>query len=126
MSDKSLILIVDDDEGVLGALQDALTLFGYEVQTAENGKKALKILLNTKPDLVLIDMVMPEKDGIETIPEIKKKYPKVKMIAMSGGGPGLDPAMLLNMARMLGAHALLFKPIEVEKLLKMVREQLGD
>ena len=87
MSDKSLILIVDDDEGVLGALQDALTLFGYEVQTAENGKKALKILQNTKPDLVLIDMVMPEKDGIETIPEIKKKYPKVKMIAMSGGGP---------------------------------------
>ena len=115
------ILIVDDDVDVLDMLGQTLEREGYEVVSAANGKEGVRLYREDPVDLVIADIIMPEKEGIETIMELKRAFPDVKIIAISGGGL-VDPERYLSMAKQLGARYTFSKPVEREDLLKAVRE----
>ncbi|MBT6500704.1 MAG: response regulator [Deltaproteobacteria bacterium] len=115
------ILIVDDDVDVLDMLGQTLEREGYEVVSAANGKEGVRLYREDPVDLVITDIIMPEKEGIETIMELKRAFPDVKIIAISGGGL-VDPEGYLSMAKQLGARYTFSKPVEREDLLKAVRE----
>jgi CheY-like chemotaxis protein len=114
------VLVVDDDPGVRDVIRSMLEAAGYTVLMAENGKEAIRLLKTERADLILTDLVMPEQEGIETIKTLRREYPEIKVIAMSGAFGG----DYLRIASYLGAHATLAKPIQMEKLLALVRETL--
>ena len=107
------ILVIEDNLDLRDYLRLALETQGYDVLTARNGQEALGYLNGHPVDVVLTDLFMPEMDGIETIATLRKKYPAVRVIAMSGR-PGVD---YLAVARELGVNKTLRKPFEIEELL---------
>jgi DNA-binding NtrC family response regulator len=117
------ILIVDDDELARKACRIILERAGYAVLEAANGNEAIRQYDDNKPDLVLTDIFMPEKDGIETLFEIKMKDNDAIIIAISGGGR-IGPDNYLDAAKKLGATITLEKPISSEALLKAVKDAL--
>jgi len=112
------ILIVDDEPEVLNLLRFVLEGEGYEIRCAQNGKQAIAQLKQASVGIVLTDLAMPEQDGIETILAIRKQYPDLKVVAMSG----TFADSVLDAARHLGADAVLAKPIEVDELLRTLQE----
>jgi len=113
----SHILIIDDDNSFRGALKRLLTKHGFSVQTAVDGRDGLKKIGAEKFDVVILDMWMPEKDGLETLIEIRQQIPDMKVIAISGARDiGLKKP--LETAKRLGAIATLEKPFTAEELLK--------
>ena len=120
----SLILLIDDDDSLRKMLRLTLTHFGHSVQEACNGKEAMLMFAKTPPDLVLTDLVMPEQEGIETITAIRRISPKMKIIAMSGGGRG-SATDYLQMAKALGANCVLEKPFSNEALASAISETLA-
>ncbi len=118
------ILVVDDDFQILAMLKRTLEKTGYEVFTAINGKEAMKCIHQKPPDLVITDLIMPEKEGIETIIEIRQLFPDLKIIAMSGGGR-IVPEHFLAIAKTIGADKIYAKPFDRKELLKGVRELLA-
>jgi CheY-like chemotaxis protein len=120
------ILLVDDDDAVRDILRKALQAAGHEVEEASNGALALAAYRRRPSDVVITDLVMPEKDGLEAIIELRRLDPAVKIIAMSGGGRTLGPPQLyLESARTFGALDILSKPFTVSALLKAVSEVLA-
>jgi len=116
------ILLIDDDDAFRVMLRITLTLLEHEVQEARNGNEALLMFDEAPYDVVMTDIIMPKKDGLELIGELRKKAPGMRIIAMSGGGrvSGTD---YLKMAKSLGAHGILNKPFsksEVEDMLGRV------
>ena len=103
------ILIIDDDDQFLGILRITLEKAGYDVYTAGNGTEGFKILAEYSVDLVVTDILMPEKEGIETIVKLRREFPGLKIIAVSGGG-NIGPESYLDAAKLLGAHVPLTKP----------------
>lgn len=118
-----LILIVDDDDDLRSVMQRTLALHGYRVTTARDGDEALAACRTALPDLVLMDLVMPGKEGIETILELKRRHPEATIIAMSGGGRRGSTAFL-EMARRLGAVQALAKPFSNDELLFAIQSAL--
>jgi YesN/AraC family two-component response regulator len=118
------ILIIDDDAQILKMLRQILERESYDVTEASNGKEGLRLYRENPADLVITDIIMPEKEGIEIIIELKRDYPDVKIIAISGGGR-INPEDYLNIAKKLGAHRIFAKPVERKELLNAVRELLG-
>ena len=118
------ILVVDDEEQVRLLLRQVLERSGYQVIVASNGKAALELVREDIVDLVITDLVMPEKEGIEIITELKKEFPEVKIIAMSGGGR-VGPEQYLHMSKLLGAMRTFTKPIDRKELLTAVEGILG-
>jgi CheY-like chemotaxis protein len=117
------ILVIDDDATILDMLRQILEREGYDVAKAYNGKEAIKIYREETTDLIITDIIMPGKEGIETIIELTKEFPNIKIIAISGGGR-IGAEEYLHIAKVLGAQRTLTKPIEREELLKTVREVL--
>lgn len=117
------ILIIDDDEQIRIALSKTLKRAGYETIWANNGEEGIKLFKEKGPDLIITDLIMPEKEGIETIVELRRSYPDVKIIAMSGGGKN-GPEDYLPMAKRLGARITLKKPFRVNDLLEAVSKIL--
>lgn len=114
------VLIVDDEPFILEGLQHSLTDKGFDVTTAENGENALSLLSQSyHPDLVITDIIMPEKDGIEVIWSLKEKYPDVRIIAISGGGR-ISATDHLKIAKKLGADAILTKPFSTDELMETI------
>jgi DNA-binding NtrC family response regulator len=111
----SRILLVDDDDSVRKALRPALERMGHQVIEARDGNEALKSCQGETLDLVLTDLVMPDKEGLETIVDIKKKYPALPVIAMSGGGRN-SPQSYLDLATRLGAASVLAKPFSLQEM----------
>ena len=97
---------------------------GYEVTDAPNGKWALALLVDAPADLVIIDIIMPVKEGIQTIIELRRDYPDLKIIAISGGGY-VSAQQYLVSAVEFGADCTLAKPISRADLLQTVRELLS-
>jgi len=93
----------------------------FEVVTAENGKEGLYIYKQEQPDLVITDLIMPDKEGLETIRELKQMNPSAKIIAISGGGIS-SPTAYLDLAQKMGAAATFEKPLDNEALLSMVKK----
>ncbi len=119
------ILIIDDDEFILRALRRILQSEGYEVFEAEDGEAGMKLFREKLPDLVITDIIMPNKEGIETIREMIHERPGAKIIAMSGGGKGIQADMYLKICRKLGVKKTLKKPYEREELVSTVKEVLS-
>jgi CheY-like chemotaxis protein len=114
------ILVVDDDAGVRQVMCSMLRPAGYEVEVAENGREAIELLRERAFDLVITDLVMPEQEGIETIKQLRRDFPSVKIIAISGAFGG----DYLRIAGFLGAHRTMAKPIRMEAIIRVVEETL--
>ena len=119
----SRILIVDDDPHVRQMLERVLRKADHDVETAENGKVALRVHRERPVDLVVTDIIMPEKEGLETITEFRQCFPAVKIVAISGCGR-IGPAQYLKMAKVLGANRTFSKPFNPSELIAAVEEML--
>ena len=119
------ILLVDDEEIVLQMFEAVLALDNHEVTTASDGNAAIAAVAAGDFDVVVTDIVMPDKEGIETIVEIRKLRPDLPIIAMSGGGRG-SSTDYLELAALLGAKRTLAKPFSTQELLDAVRDVLGS
>lgn len=115
------ILVVDDEEILRKMIRETLELKGYKVMEAGNGMEALENYQKHPADLIIIDIIMPEKEGIETIVEFRRTYPDIKIIAMSGAGFN-NP--YLTIAKHLGADRILDKPFSSEELTHTVEKLL--
>ena len=117
------ILVIDDEPLVREVLELRLTDAGHQVKTARDGLKGLACYNRGSVDLVITDIFMPEKDGLETIMELRAVNPDMKIIAISGGSRVCN-ADFLEIARKLGASAVFAKPFEYEKILKTIEDCL--
>jgi len=114
------ILLVEDDEHLRPMLKLVLERAGHQVQEAGNGNEALEIYNRHPADLVVTDLVMPDKEGLETIRELRRIDPDVKIIAMSGGGrTGIKN--YLEMAKSFGADHILAKPFSNQEILDSIQ-----
>ena len=118
------ILVIDDDNVTRLMLWRILEKEGYEVFEASNGEKGIQINRTQPADLIITDIIMPEKEGIETIRELKEEFPDVKIIAISAGGRGA-PEIYLKMATGFGAADTIKKPINREELLEKVKKLIS-
>ena len=119
------VLVIDDDPLFREIAREVLVQAGHDVSLAENGVEATKIASEPAPRLAVVDMLMPERDGIETIRDLRGRWPGVKLIAVSAGSRGLEPNLLLRAARAMGADAALEKPVDHEALLQLIDTLLG-
>lgn len=119
------ILVIDDDGQVRSMLRMTLEREGYEVEEAPDGRVGMRLFYEKPTDLVITDIVMPEKEGIETIRELSQDSPRTKIIAISGGG-SLNSMTYLLMAGKLGASRAFSKPVDQVELLKAVREFIAE
>ena len=119
MMPLALIIVTDDSSTVRAVLSAMLQKYGHTVVEARDGNECIAQFSNGCPDLVILDIFMPEKDGIETIREIRKTWPKVKILAISGGGIAHD-LQYLNHAKELGADETLPKHFGAHRILDTV------
>ncbi|MBU1168303.1 MAG: response regulator [Proteobacteria bacterium] len=118
------ILIIDDDAQLSAMLKQLLERHGYSVITAPDGNKGINLFREKGARLIITDLIMPVKEGIETIAELIKDSPNVKIIAISGGGR-LKPDSYLTLAETFGALRSFTKPINRDELLAAVAELLS-
>lgn len=116
------ILIVEDDEQLREMLTQVLERENYHVFGSSNGEEAIRILKQSQIDLLITDIIMPQKDGTRLIMEIRKDFPDLQIIAISGGARHIDPQNPLLIAKKLGAHVTFAKPFKLNELLGAVRE----
>lgn len=121
----SKVLVVDDDDSILRLISDIMKKEGYEVIQAEDGEQACDRFMQTPCDLVITDLIMPNKEGIELIQELKGIKPDVKIIAYSGGGQ-LEPDDYLNFAKGIGADQVFRKPISIIELRRSASQLLAS
>ena len=119
------ILIIDDDASIRALLYAILEDENHELREAEDGRKGLSMFKEEPADLVITDVLMPEKDGVELIMELKEIDPGTKIIAMSGGGRGLDATFNLRMAQDFGAQRLMVKPFSSSEALEAIQSVLN-
>ena len=118
------VLVIDDDEHMRRALCEVLSRAGYEAIDAADGRAGLKRNREHPADVVITDIFMPEKEGIETILAIRHEFPEARIIAISGGGES-SRFSYLSYARELGATRTLAKPFSPSQLLGVIEELLG-
>jgi CheY-like chemotaxis protein len=118
------ILVIEDDDQLRTMLRETLERVGYKVTEARNGNEGIKRYRENPADVVITDIIMPEKEGVETIIELKRDFPDVNILAISGGGR-VPAEEYLFMVEKLGAKRTLAKPFIREKLLEAVRELIG-
>ena len=118
------ILVVDDDMSIRALLREILEEDGHQVDEAADGKQGVASYRTKPVDLVITDMLMPEKDGVELIMELQENFPDIKIIAMSGGGRGLDAQFSLRVAKDFGAIQQLEKPFTAKQVLATVQRVL--
>lgn len=123
---KKRILLVDDDHQFRLMLRRVLEREEYEVFEAGDGKEGVKAYQNLRTDVVITDIIMPEVEGVETIMKLRKEFPDVKIVAISGGGRN-SPDSYLSMAEKLGARFVMEKPLDrqvfLEKLAALIVEE---
>jgi len=117
------ILIIEDDDPYRIMLGSALEAEGYRVTLAENGKVGIKAFQVDPADIVVTDVIMPEQEGIETIMDLKRSHPDLKIIAMSGGAP--HSGTYLKICAQLGAEATLAKPFTLDTLNRVIQDTLA-
>jgi DNA-binding response OmpR family regulator len=117
------ILLVDDDDQFREMLSEALTGEGFQVREASDGGQGIKHYVEQPTDIVITDLVMPEKEGLEMIVEMKRLHAEVRIIAMSGGGRG-SSQNYLKMAKAFGALVVLAKPFSHHEILGAITQVL--
>jgi DNA-binding response OmpR family regulator len=119
------VLLVDDDPHIRSMLKIVLERAGHQVEECADGTKALKSHKQHPADLILTDLVMPDKEGLETIREIRRTDRNVKIIAMSGGGRAGNQDYLKS-AKLLGADAVIAKPFTKDEIVDTIRKVLDN
>jgi len=119
----AVILLIDDEASVRGFFRDVLEGTGYGVAEAASARDGLRLLHERPIDLVITDILMPDMDGLEVTRVLHRDFPKVKVIAVSGGQQDVD---YCDVARFLGAHETLMKPVTVQRLLDTVARLLSQ
>jgi CheY-like chemotaxis protein len=114
------ILVIDDNDDIRSMLELLLRREGFDVAAAHHGEEALALFAERPADIVITDLFMPERDGIETIVALRDRYPDAKIIAMSGWQSQRGPDYLA-VAREIGAAGTLRKPFQPHELLRLVR-----
>lgn len=115
------ILILEDSPDLRRMLQAKLEIEGFEVAAASSGADALRLMARAPADVILTDLFMPDKDGLETIVEMRARYPDTAIVAMSGwqSSQGVD---YLKVARDIGAAHAVRKPFDLAGLVQVVRQ----
>lgn len=121
---RTRILVVEDDEQYRSLVQRTLERGGYEVVAVADGDRALELAADPALRLVITDLIMPGKEGLETLMDLRRTRPTLPVLAMSGGGRG-NPGDYLKAARLLGAAGTLQKPFAVRDLLDLVGRTLA-
>ena len=131
----ALILVVDDEAEVGEAIRRVLERAGFSVVVANGVSEGLAAAETQQPDIVVTDMIMPKKNGIELIKAVRSRYPRVRVIAISGGGSfglnsykpdAIKTHAYLAAAREAGAEEILTKPFDMNDLLAAVRRRLPN
>jgi len=117
------ILIIDDEAAIRNLLIKILEREGYKTISASDGKEGIRLYRENLADLIITDLIMPQKEGIETIMELRRDFRDVKVIAMSGGGR-IDSDTYLQIAKTAGAIGTLAKPFDRKDVLKTVQDLL--
>ena len=118
------ILVVDDDNQIRRLVRETLEQAGYHVTEARDGKEALQQYRLAPVDLVLMDILMPNQDGLETTVALRREFPDVKIIVITGGSDMIGALNFFDVAKMLGAHGTRQKPFEMKALLDTVQAKL--
>jgi two-component system, chemotaxis family, chemotaxis protein CheY len=118
------ILIIDDQPQIRDNCREALEEAGHTVIVAADGREGVRLYRESPVDLVILDLYMPELDGLATIQELRRTTPRLLIIAMSGGGAIGHATSFLDVARALGAVRTFEKPIRLDELLAMVTDVL--
>lgn len=116
------VLIVEDDPQIRAMLEESFNQEGFSVASAADGVAALAALAQRPADVVVTDILMPRKEGLTLIKELRAKDPHVKIIAISGGAAELTPGCNLELATMFGAEAAFAKPLDVDTLIRTIRD----
>ena len=119
------ILVIDDDVQVRQMLRQMLEREGYEVVDAPDGKEGIRLYRDEPADLIITDIIMPEKEGIGTIFELRREFPGVKIIAVSGGGRFVHKNDCLDLCRAKGIPAF-SKPFDRKELLEAIQKLLAN
>ena len=120
MSCKGSILAIDDDEAIRTLYIRALSLEGYDVVVAENGLQALDVIQSQRFDAILVDLMMPEMDGVETVSVLKASAPGVPVIVVTGYGKSLEA----HEATIAGADLIVEKPFSMKELVHAVESTI--
>ena len=118
------VLVVDDEDQLRQLIREILEKAGYQVTEARDGKEAVLQYRLAPADVVIMDILMPEQDGLESISTLRQEFPNVKIIAITGGSEMIGILGFLDVARMMGAHRTLQKPFEMQTLLDSVQAEL--
>ena len=118
------VLLVDDDPDFRDALGKQLVHAGYPVAQAADGEEAIEWLKQQTADIVVLDIVMPNKEGLETILALRRSHPRLPVIVISGGGR-IDAHDYLHLAENLGAVAVLAKPFPFAELQVQIKKALS-
>ena len=123
------ILIIDDDAGMRRTVSRILATAGHEVIEASDGVEGVDLFRKNQPDVVVTDIIMPKKEGIETILDLRREHPSTLILVISGGATvpteSLVPLDYLGMAKALGADGVLAKPFRAADLLQEIDNLLG-
>lgn len=125
MDEKQRILVIDDEPTALDVISKILQHAGYEVVLAKNGQEGIELFREQPCDLVVTDMVMPVKDGLQTILDLRVEAPELPVVAISGGG-NISKERYLAVAGYLDRVITVGKPFTVEVLTGAVRQLLND
>lgn len=124
MKSMATILVIEDDDQFREMLAQMLDQAGHQIEVAANGVTGMERFRDNAPDLVITDILMPEKDGIDTILEMKREREDVKIIAISGGRRVITPQFNLDSAALIGVKQTLAKPFTRQQLLQAIQEAL--
>lgn len=119
------LLVIDDDEQVRHLIREAFEGAGYTVTEARDGVEGTAQFRRAPADLVILDILMPEKEGIETILDLKREFPEIKILVISGGSERAH-INLLDLAKRLGAWRAIKKPFEIRSLLDLAATALRE
>ena len=118
------VLVVDDEEQLRLLMRQALEQAEFTVQDAKDGKEALEQYRRNPTDLVIMDILMPGQDGLESIIQLRREFPTVKVIAITGGSEMIGVLNYLEVAKMLGARRTLHKPFDLKELVEAAEAEL--
>jgi DNA-binding NtrC family response regulator len=120
------ILIIEDDEQMREMLEAVIKNVGHDVVSVSDGKYAMGAFINGQYDVVITDIVMPGKDGLKTIQDFRSRFPKIKIIAISGGDRSFSGDTYLDIAHNFGAHRILAKPFSQKTILETIEELISE
>lgn len=118
------VLVIDDDDQIRRMIREALEQAGYIVQEARGGEDGIKQYRESPTDVVLMDILMPDQDGLESILALRQEFPSARVIAMTGGSDMIGIMNFLDVAKMMGACRTIQKPFDLQTLLAAVAAEI--